>query len=135
MEIELRQVRELAIETKKFHTNIEQIELLKMDHAETTELNTRLDDLFSSYNCLCKSISNAQHDLDSLVEFIKLISDELRFIDELEDVELSRDWSQPDKFSSSDLMQHKLVRLILKLNEIFNCILIRLKMFRMWKCR
>jgi acetoacetate decarboxylase len=46
------------------------------------------------------------------MEFNKLIQDELRYISEMEDIELNRDWSQPKKFKSSDLIQHKLVKLI-----------------------
>lgn len=49
------------------------------------------------------------------MEFNKLIQDELRYISEMEDIELNRDWSQPKKLNSSDLIQHKMVflRLIL----------------------
>lgn len=45
------------------------------------------------------------------MEFNKLIQDELRYISEMEDIELNRDWSQPKKFKSSELIQHKLVKL------------------------
>lgn len=47
--------------------------------------------------------------MDSLIEFNKLIQDELKYISEMEDIELTRDWSQPKKLKSSDLIQHKMV--------------------------
>jgi Cys-tRNA synthase (O-phospho-L-seryl-tRNA:Cys-tRNA synthase) len=54
-------------------------------------------------------LNSAQNSLDSLIEFNKLIQDELKYISEMEDIELTRDWSQPKKLKSSDLIQHKMV--------------------------
>jgi len=55
-----------------------------------------------------------QQKLESLLEFYRIVQDELKYLNEMEDIELNRDWSQPKKFKSSDLIQHKQVF------EIFN---------------
>lgn len=107
-ELELARLRSLTLDINKFHTNLDQIELLKMDHLETEDLNSKSDETFTSFNYLCKSLKLTQQDLESLIEFNKLIQDELRYINEMEDIELNRDWSQPTKLNSSDLIQHKL---------------------------
>jgi hypothetical protein len=107
-EIELTRLRQLAGDVKKFQHELEKIELLKMDHAETSDLNAKLDDLFAMFNNLCKHLNMAQQNMDSLIEFNKLIQDELRYLSEMEDIELNRDWSQPRKLKSTDLIQHKL---------------------------
>lgn len=54
-EIEMSRLRQIAAETKKFHTNLEEIEILKMEHAESTELNHRVNEIFTAYNNLCVS--------------------------------------------------------------------------------
>jgi hypothetical protein len=106
-ETELEKLRKLSSEIRKFQPEMEKIEILKMDHPETCELNTKLDELFSLFNSVCNSLSEAQHNMDVLIEFNKLIQEELKYLYEMEDVELNRDWSQPKKLKSSELIQHK----------------------------
>lgn len=52
-EIEMSRLRQVANEAKKFHTTLEHIELLKMEHVESAELNVRVNELFTSFNSLC----------------------------------------------------------------------------------
>jgi hypothetical protein len=106
-ELELAKIRHLTNEIKKYHTNLEQIELLKLQLIESAELNSKLDDLFSSFNGLCKSLSTSQQFLETLMEFNKLIQDELKYVNDMEDIEYNRDWTQPRRLKSSDLIQHK----------------------------
>jgi hypothetical protein len=106
-ELELAKIRHLTNEIKKYHTNLEQIELLKMQLPESNDLNSALDDLFSSFNGLCKSLSASQQFLETLMELNKLIQDELKYVNDMEDLEYNRDWTQPRKLKSSELMQHK----------------------------
>jgi hypothetical protein len=40
---------------------------------------------------------------------MKLVNDELRYLNELELIELNRDWSQPNKLNSSELFKYKKV--------------------------
>jgi hypothetical protein len=122
---ELAKIRSINMEINKFNVTLEQIESLKSDHPDTNELSLKLEELFSSLNHLCETLQIKQKDLESLKEFNRLVQDELRYIGEMEDIELNRDWSQPKKFKSSELIQHKLnVELTLnhkknKLNEIY----------------
>ena len=56
------------------------------------------------FKALATTINN---NLDDLKEFIRSVHDELHFINEMEDIELNRDWSQPGKLKSFDLVSHK----------------------------
>lgn len=58
IEVELSRVRQVASEVKKFHTNLEHIELLKMEHPESPELNMKVNEIFSLFNNLCVRILN-----------------------------------------------------------------------------
>ena len=40
---------------------------------------------------------------------MKLANDELRFLNEIEHAELKRDWSQPNKLNSKELLKYKKV--------------------------
>jgi hypothetical protein len=40
---------------------------------------------------------------------MKLVNDELRYLNELELIELNRDWFQPNKLYSSELLKYKKV--------------------------
>jgi len=55
-EVEMSRLRQIASEAKKFYTNLEQIELLKMDHVESPELNVKVNELFTAFNNLCVRI-------------------------------------------------------------------------------
>lgn len=44
---------------------------------------------------------------------MKLVNDELRYMNEIEDIELNRDWSQPNKLNSNELIQYKKVNFLL----------------------
>lgn len=58
-EVEMSKLRQIAAEAKKFHTSLEQIELLKLEqqqqnqNLDSNELNIRVNDLFASFNNLC----------------------------------------------------------------------------------
>lgn len=111
-EIELNKVRHLTTEIKKYHSTLERIDLLKMDIEKTNqqdidEIGPSLNKIFSSFNSLCKSLNLSHQYLDTLMEFNKLVQDELRYLNEMEDIEYNRDWSQPCRFKSSELIQHK----------------------------
>ena len=71
------------------------------------ELCGRLDELFASFNGLCQALTRTETHLDTLMEFNKLVQDELKYVNDMEDVEYTRDWSQPRKLRSSELIQHK----------------------------
>ena len=45
--------------------------------------------------------------MSQLKDFIKQINDEIYYLDQKEEIELSRDWSQPNKLDSSMLKQYK----------------------------
>ena len=74
-----------------------------------SRINRSYQELFASLNSLCASLKIKQSQLESLKEFNSAIQDELRYLSEMEDIELNRDWSQPKKLKSSELIQHKLV--------------------------
>ena len=45
--------------------------------------------------------------LKQLEELIKLVNDQLYRLDQIEEIELTRDWSSPHKLSYSSLQAHK----------------------------
>lgn len=47
--------------------------------------------------------------LKHLEEFVKLVNEELYHLDQIEELELTRDWSSPNKLSFSSLQTHKKV--------------------------
>lgn len=52
-EIEMSRLRQIAADAKKFHSTLEHIELLKMEHVESAELTLRVNELFTAFNSLC----------------------------------------------------------------------------------
>ncbi len=40
---------------------------------------------------------------------MKLFNEELRFMNEIEDIEINRDWSQPNRLNSVNLVKYKQV--------------------------
>ena len=107
IQIDIDFLNKLKQELIQHRTNIETIELLKMNHAETKELTNLINQLNIEYHLLCSATKSVRSNLDSLNEFIKLVHDELHYINEMEDVELNRDWSQPGKLSASELVKHR----------------------------
>lgn len=55
IEYELSQLRMINSETRQFHGTMEQIELLKFNHANSEELNLKLNELFMLFNEYCVS--------------------------------------------------------------------------------
>lgn len=55
--------------------------------------------------------------LKQLEEFVKLVNEQLYRLDQIEELELTRDWSSPHKLSYSSLLAHKKV-----LTHIFVCL-------------
>ncbi len=113
-------MRGLNNDVKQFGPTLEKIETLKKHLTQPTEpikvetideLNAAFKELYSSLNSLCASLKIKQSQLESLKEFNCAIQDELRYLSEMEDIELNRDWSQPKKIKSSELIQHKLVEI------------------------
>lgn len=45
--------------------------------------------------------------LNQYFDYVKQINDEIFFLDQKEQIELSRDWSSPNKLDSSNLKQYK----------------------------
>lgn len=107
IQIDLEFLSKLKQELIQYRSNIETIELLKMNHAETKELTDLINQLNMEYHLLCTTTKSVRSNLDSLNEFIKLVHDELHYINEMEDVELNRDWSQPGKLNASELIKHR----------------------------
>jgi hypothetical protein len=58
---------------------------------------------------LKKNLELVKYNFEDLYEFMKLVNDELRYLNELELIELNRDWSQPNKLNSSELFKYKKV--------------------------
>jgi len=58
---------------------------------------------------LKKNLELVKYNFEDLYEFMKLVNDELRYLNELELIELNRDWSQPNKLNSSELLKYKKV--------------------------
>ena len=123
-ENELTRLRNLSNEVKQFGPALEKIETLKKNLTQSltaglteteikvetiSRINRSYQELFASLNSLCASLKIKQSQLESLKEFNSAIQDELRYLSEMEDIELNRDWSQPKKLKSSELIQHKLV--------------------------
>lgn len=84
-EVEMSRLRQIACEAKKFHTNLEQIELLKMEHVESAELNVKVNELFTAFNNLCVStLQNEQyfcfclHTMSTWTTFVSIEITELR---------------------------------------------------------
>ena len=73
------------------------------------EIDQLYQELCSSLNSICSALKVKQSQLESIKEFNQSVKDELRYLSEIEDIELNRDWSQPKKLKSSELIQHKLV--------------------------
>jgi hypothetical protein len=40
-----------------------------------------------------KNLKNQNQNFEDLYEFLKLMNDELRYMNEIDDIELNRDWS------------------------------------------
>jgi len=99
----------LKLKTELTHskTTLETIELLKLNHSESPELTQLVNQLNAEYHSLCTNAKQVKVDLESLSEFIRLVHDELQYLNEMEDVEVNRDWSQPGKLNESELMGHK----------------------------
>lgn len=66
-----------------------------------------VDDIFNEFRQLCFSIKKEGQNLDSLYELTKLIHQEIKFFNEIEDIELNRDWSQLNKLNSNELFEYK----------------------------
>lgn len=58
--------------------------------------------------------------LKQLEEFVKLVNEQLYRLDQIEELELTRDWSSPHKLSYSSLLAHKKVRTFLAFNFQFD---------------
>ena len=67
------------------------------------------------YLILKNKLKNEKQNFEDLYEFLKLMNEELRYMNEIEDVELNRDWSQPNKLNSDELFKYKKVKIIYKI--------------------
>ena len=45
-------------------------------------------------------------------DFVKSVNEELHFLDEKEEIELTRDWSTPSKLESANLLNYKKVKIL-----------------------
>ena len=109
-------MRNISNDVKQFSGALEQIDMLKKcSPTSTTEINSVCDELFTSLNFLCSSLKIKQNQLESIKEFNAAVQEELRYISEMEDIELNRDWSQPKKLKSVELIQHRHVKFYLSL--------------------
>ncbi len=104
IELELSKLRIFKPEIQKFESNIEDLTLVLNNVGDSKSK----DELYSRYYTLCRSFNTCQSNLDSLHEFTKLMQDELKYLNDLEDVEYKRDWSQPRKLKSNELIQHRM---------------------------
>lgn len=57
--------------------------------------------------------------LKQLEELIKLVNDQLYRLDQIEEIELTRDWSSPHKLSYSSLQAHKNVYILQAVYYLF----------------
>ncbi len=48
--------------------------------------------------------------MNQLKDFVKSVNEELHFLDEKEEIELTRDWSTPAKLESANLLNYKKVK-------------------------
>ena len=48
--------------------------------------------------------------MNQLKDFVKSVNEELHFLDEKEEIELTRDWSTPSKLESTNLLNYKKVK-------------------------
>lgn len=107
LQLDLELLYQLKNELAHYRTNIETIELLKMRHVETAELTGLVNQLNFEYRSLCMSAKSVKNNLELLLEYVKLVHEELHFINQMEDVELNRDWSVPAKLNYSELREHR----------------------------
>lgn len=56
---------------------------------------------------LKETVTKRQKSLELVKEFLTLVNDELYFLDQKEEIELSRDWSMPEKLDSFELTLFK----------------------------
>jgi hypothetical protein len=70
IEYELSQLRMINSETRQFHGTMEQIELLKFNHANSEELNLKLNELFMLFNEYCVSCLSNRFILNRLFKNI-----------------------------------------------------------------
>jgi len=97
----------LKTELTQSKTSLETIELLKLNHSETPELTQLVNQLNKEYHGLCATAKRVKEHLDSLGEFIRLVHEELQYVNEMEDGELNRDWSQPGRLNEDELLAHR----------------------------
>ncbi len=60
--------------------------------------------------------------MEQLRDFVKLINEEMRFLEQKEEVEVTRDWSSPSKLNSSQLKKYKTVSAFLMKSNLL-CLL------------
>ena len=65
-------------------------------------------------------MTNRQKCLEKLRQFVKAVSDELTYLNRIEEIELTRDWSSPNKLNSVELKKHKNVNIKNKMILIFS---------------
>jgi hypothetical protein len=67
-------------------------------------------------------MNNRKKSLEQLRDFVKLINEEMRFLEQKEEVEVTRDWSSPSKLNSSQLKKYKTVSAFLMKSNLL-CLL------------
>lgn len=74
---------------------------------DTPELICKLNTLNEEHQYLSVIVTTMRNNLQDLYDLIRLVHDELHYINDMEDMELNRDWSQPGKLNLDHLKQHK----------------------------
>jgi hypothetical protein len=97
---------QLNCDVKNFSCKLDMLNN-RNQNASNTQNENDIDNIFSEFKQLCFSIKKEEQNLNSLYELTKLIHQEIKFFNEIEDKELNRDWSLLNKLNSKELFDYK----------------------------
>ncbi len=111
LERELEKLKRISDEAKNIGSQLDELyesrrHVLPSDD-DYNQINTDIGELETSYANLCNKLKCEQLNFDNLLEFSRLFNETIRVLNEIEDNELGRDWSKPDRLNSVDLDRYK----------------------------
>ena len=108
-----QRIEEIKNEVKIFYEKLDTINLL--DFSNYPDLKQKIDKTFSKFNYLCRNLKKSFEYLEMFALFLQSFKDEMKELNNIENIELNRDWSVPNKQNIVELQKYK-THLLLNVN-------------------
>lgn len=100
-----QRIEEISNDVKIFHDSLDAINLI--EYSKSSDLTTKNDKIFCQFNLLCRNLKKSSESLELFSLFLESFKDEMKELNIIENTELNRDWSVPNKQNIVELENYR----------------------------